>query len=72
MRHSLSQDVHDFCLVYLKPDPPNIYFNDDNNHLTEYFRELFLSGIDFGGSRYHLFGASNSQLKDHSFWFIRA
>ncbi|CAF3120665.1 unnamed protein product [Rotaria socialis] len=72
MRHSLFQDVHDFCLVYLKPDPPNIYFNDDNNHMIGYFRELFLSGIDFGGNRYHLFGASNSQLKDHSFWFIKA
>jgi hypothetical protein len=61
----------DFCLVYLKPDPPNIYFND-NNQLLEYFQEIFQIGLEFSGNHYHLFGASNSQLKDHSFWFIKA
>ncbi|CAF2096480.1 unnamed protein product [Rotaria magnacalcarata] len=63
--------INDFCLVYLKPDSPNIYFNDDNNHLIDYFKDMFHSGIDFGGNHCHLFGASNSQLKDHSFWFIK-
>ncbi|CAF3878794.1 unnamed protein product [Rotaria sp. Silwood2] len=72
IRHSVFQGINDFCLVYLKPDPPNIYFNDDNNHMIEYFKQIFQSGIDFAGNHYHLFGASNSQLKDHSFWFIKA
>lgn len=72
MRHPSLEGVNDFCLVYLKPDPPNIYFTYDNHHLIEYFKEIFQSGIDFGGNHYHLFGASNSQLKDHSFWFIKA
>ena len=71
LRHPLFRGVNDFCLVYLKPDPPNIYFND-NNHLLEYFQEVFQTGLEFNGKHYHLFGASNSQLKDHSFWFIQA
>jgi hypothetical protein len=71
MRHVLFEGVKDFCLVYLKPDPPNIYFND-NQQIFEYFQEIFQTGLELNGNRYHLFGASNSQLKDHSFWFIKA
>ena len=29
IRHSLFNGINDFCLVYLKPDPPNMYFNDN-------------------------------------------
>ena len=71
MRHSSFHGMNDFCLVYLKPDPPNIYLHD-NYQMIEYFKEIFLSGIELVGNRYHLFGASNSQLKDQSFWFIKA
>lgn len=71
MRHRSFDGVEDFCLVYLKPDPPNIYLNE-NSQLLEYFREIFQIGLDLYGNRYHLFGSSNSQLKEHSFWFIKA
>ncbi len=71
IRHSLFQGIDDFCLVYIKPDPPNIYLNDQIS-MIEYFQEVFQQGIELNGYRYHLFGASNSQLKDHSFWFIKA
>jgi hypothetical protein len=71
MRHSSFNGVNDFCLVYLKPDPPNIYFNE-NQQLLEYFQEIFQTGFQLSGNHYHLFGASNSQLKEHSFWFIKA
>lgn len=71
LRHSLFGGVNDFCLVYLKPDPPNIYFNIDQQ-LIDYFEELFQTGLDFNGNHYHLFGSSNSQIKEHSFWFLKA
>lgn len=71
LRYSLFNGVQDFCLVYLKPDPPNIYFNVDA-HLLEYLEQLFRTGLEFNGKRYHLFGASNSQINEHSFWFIHA
>jgi hypothetical protein len=71
MRHSLFNGVNDFCLVYLKPDPPNIYLNE-NQQLLEYFQEIFQTGFQLNENHYHLFGTSNSQLKEHSFWFIKA
>ena len=71
MRYASFEGVNDFCLVYLKPDPPNQYLNADQ-YTIAYFHEIFQSGIELAGHRYHLFGASNSQLKDHSFWFIKA
>jgi hypothetical protein len=70
LRHSLFNGLNDFCLVYLKPDPPNIYFND-NPQILEYFQELFQTGLELNGYHYYLFGASNSQLKEHSFWFLK-
>ncbi|CAF1212000.1 unnamed protein product [Adineta ricciae] len=71
IRHPHFQGIDEFCLVYIKPDPPNIYLND-NYQLIEYFQDLFEQGIDLNGVKYHLFGSSNSQLKEHSFWFIKA
>ncbi|UJR30133.1 hypothetical protein I4U23_017674 [Adineta vaga] len=71
IRHSQFQGIDDFCLVYIKPDPPNLYLND-NHQLLDYFQEIFERGIDFNGYKYHLFGSSNSQLKEHSFWFIKS
>ena len=71
MRHSSFHNENNFCIVNLKPDPSEDYLNMNGDILT-YFQNLLESGIDFGGNRYHLFGSSNSQLKDHSFWFIKA
>lgn len=68
MRHESFQGVKNFCLVYLKPDRPDKYLTDN----TDYVRKIFQSGIEFGGERFHLFGSSNSQIKDHSFWFVQA
>ena len=39
--------------------------------IYEYIQEIFLKGFQLNGNHYHLFGASNSQLKDHSFWFLK-
>lgn len=71
IRHESFQGENNFCLVYLKADPPEIYLSDNPDALA-YFEKIFESGIEFGRNCYHLFGASNSQLKEHSFWFIRA
>jgi hypothetical protein len=71
MRHESFQGENNFCLVYLKPDPPEIYLTNDSDALA-YFQKIFESGIELGRNRFHLFGSSNSQLKEHSFWFIRA
>jgi RNA-dependent RNA polymerase len=71
MRRESSRRADDFCLVHLKADPSDPYFRD----LTEihrYFRAILLAGIELAGRRYHLYGMSNSQLKDRSFWFVRA
>ena len=71
MRHELFQGEHTFCLVDLIPDPSEQYLSSDPNALA-YFQGTFESGIELGRNRYHLFGSSNSQLKEHSFWFIKA
>jgi hypothetical protein len=71
MRLESFQGENNFCLVYLKADPPEIYLTNDIDALA-YIKKIFQTGIEFAGNRYHLFGSSNSQLKDHSFWFIKA
>jgi hypothetical protein len=71
MRLESLQGENNFCLVYLKPDPPEMYLTSDTDALA-YFQKIFENGIEVGRYRYHLFGASNSQLKYHSFWFIKA
>lgn len=71
MRYKLFQDENNFCLVNLKPDPSDEYLTSDKNALA-YFQNIFETGIELGRNRYHLFGSSNSQLKEHSFWFIKA
>lgn len=71
MRHPAFHSVDDFCLVYLKPDPPNLYLND-HPETIKYFEEIFRRGIELIGQRFHLFGTSNSQIKEHSFWFLKA
>ncbi len=71
MRHESFQGENNFCLVYLKPDPPEIYLTSDIDALV-YFQKIFETGIEIVRNRYHLFGSSNSQLKEHSFWFIKA
>jgi hypothetical protein len=71
MRHELFQGEHSFCLVDLKPNPSEEYLTNDADALA-YFQRTFESGIELGRNRYHLFGSSNSQLQEHSFWFIKA
>ena len=71
LRHPHFRGADDFCLVHLRPDSPNKYFNA-NPEMVQYFRSVFQSGIELAGQRYHLFGTSNSQLKAHAYWFIRA
>ena len=68
MRHKAFGGSKNFCIVYLKPDPPDFYLNEDTGH----FRHVFTNGIDIGRDRFHLFGSSNSQIKEHAFWFIKA
>ncbi|CAF2732560.1 unnamed protein product [Rotaria sp. Silwood2] len=67
LRHKAFNGINDFCLVYLKPDPPAKYVNKCNQ-----FKNVFESGIEICNNRYHFLGVSNSQLREHSYWFIRA
>lgn len=71
LRSSLFNNQDDFCLVYIKPDPINIYLNI-NQDIYQYFNEIFQNGFKLNLNHYHLFGSSNSQIKDHSFWFIKS
>ncbi|CAF3170689.1 unnamed protein product [Rotaria sp. Silwood2] len=67
LRHSAFNDVNDFCLVYFKSDKEGGYVNSN-----PYYEMVLKSGILLCNIRYHLFGASNSQLREHSYWFIKA
>ncbi|CAF1424261.1 unnamed protein product [Rotaria sp. Silwood1] len=67
LRHSAFNDVNDFCLVYFKSDKEGGYVNSN-----PYYEMVLKSGILLCNTRYHLFGASNSQLREHSYWFIKA
>ncbi|CAF1146461.1 unnamed protein product [Rotaria sordida] len=67
LRHKAFNGINDFCLIYLKPDPPAKYVNKCLR-----FQQVFKSGIEICNNHYYFFGASNSQLREHSYWFIRA
>jgi hypothetical protein len=67
--HPAFNGIDDFCLVYLKPDPPAQYLNDHRD-IIDYFRMRIRNGISLAGQQYHLMGASNSQMKEHSYWFV--
>jgi hypothetical protein len=67
LRHKAFNGIDDFCLVYLKPDSSAKYVSK-----CDRYKEVLESGIEICNYRYHLFGLSNSQLREHSYWFIRA
>jgi hypothetical protein len=67
LRHNAFNGINDFCLVYLKADLPSKYVNK-----CDRYNKMFESGIEICNIRYHLLGASNSQLREHSYWFVRA
>jgi hypothetical protein len=67
LRHKAFNGIQDFCLVYLKPDPPARYVNK-----CKRYERILQSGIEICNFRYYLFGLSNSQLREHSYWFVRA
>ena len=67
LRHKAFNGIQDFCLVYLKPDLPNKYVKK-----CDHFKRVFQSGIEICNHCYYFFGLSNSQLREHSYWFIRA
>ena len=67
LRHRIFSDIDEFCLVYFKPDTPNGYINK-----CPKFEAVLKSGIHICNRRYLLFGVSNSQLREQSYWFVRA
>ncbi|CAF3141033.1 unnamed protein product [Rotaria sp. Silwood2] len=67
LRHRIFNDVEDFCLVYFKPDKAGQYINQCRS-----YEMVLRSGIRICNIRYHLLGASNSQLREHSYWFVKA
>ncbi|CAM4813503.1 unnamed protein product [Rotaria magnacalcarata] len=67
LRHKDFNGVNDFCLVYLKPDSGAKYIKK-----CDRYQRVFQSGIEICNNCYHAFGASNSQLRESSYWFIRA
>lgn len=67
LRHRMFTDSDEFCLVYFKPDTDGQYVNKHKQ-----YEAVLKSGIVICNMRYHFFGASNSQLREHSYWFIRA
>ncbi|CAF1118346.1 unnamed protein product [Rotaria sordida] len=67
LRHRIFTDIDDFCLVYFKPDKPGQYINQ-----CRHYEMVLKSDIRICNIRYHFLGASNSQLREHSYWFVRA
>ena len=67
IRHRAFNGIEDFCLVYFKPESSAKYVNQCLR-----YKEVLESGVEICNSRYHFFGVSNSQLREHSYWFIRA
>jgi len=67
LRHKAFNGPEDFCLVYLKPDSSDKYVNKCLR-----YKHIFENGISICNNQYYLFGLSNSQLREHSYWFIRA
>lgn len=58
--------VENFCLVYFRS-------KEDGSYVTRHpdYLNVFEKGVEICGHRYFLLGASNSQLKSHSYWFYR-
>lgn len=71
MRFESFRGENNFCQVNLIPDPSDQYLTNDPKAL-EYFYQIFVNGIEIGRDRFHLLGSSNSQIKEHSFWFTKA
>jgi hypothetical protein len=67
LRHEAFCGVENFCLVYLKPEASKKYLRRCQN-----YEEALKSGIVICNARHHFLGVSNSQLRDHSYWFVRA
>ena len=67
LRHPTLGGRENFCLVYFKPHEGRTYI-----YKHQGYRKALEDGIEICNYRYHLFGASNSQLKSHSYWFYRA
>ncbi|CAF1284234.1 unnamed protein product, partial [Didymodactylos carnosus] len=60
-----------FIIVDFKDEQVEKYLNDSEN-LKSYYRDHILKrGIDLCLKKYFLIGASNSQIKDKSFWFYQ-
>lgn len=71
MRFEAFRGENNFCLVKLISDPSDKFLTNDSNALS-YFSKIFTEGFEIGRDRFHLFGSSNSQIKAHSYWFIKA
>ena len=67
LRHPAFNGSENFCLVHFKPDPPNRYVSQ-----CERYQQVLQSGLMICNHQYHFFGVSNSQLREFSYWFIRA
>lgn len=67
LRHPAFNGSEDFCLVQFKSNPLKKYISD-----CPRYHEVLKSGIKICNRQYHFFGVSNSQLREFSYWFIRA
>ena len=67
LRHPAFNGCEDFCLVHFKSNPLRKYVND-----CPRYHQVLKSGIKICNQQYHFFGVSNSQLRECSYWFIRA
>jgi len=67
LRHSAFNGTEDFCLVHFKANPLKKYITD-----CPQYHQVLKCGIQICNKQYHFFGISNSQLREFSYWFIRA
>jgi hypothetical protein len=58
-----------FLLVHVREED-NVALKDFDSSIKCRLKSKMLNGIDIMGRTYRLFGASSSQLRDMSFWFI--
>jgi hypothetical protein len=67
LRHPAFNGTEDFCLVHFKSNPLKKYITD-----CPRYHEVLKCGIKVCNQQYHFFGVSNSQVREFSYWFIRA
>ena len=64
--------LFNFCRLSFVGDDllKGYYFGDNKGFIVGYLHQVITSGFQLGNLKFEFLGYSNSQLKNHSFWFM--